>query len=896
MAKFAPYEKQQPVAYEKTQQELNLAGQPARIQSLKRAADILNVDIDRMPFVSRILLENILRNYDGFSVGDEHLAAFLEDTGKEIPFKPTRVLMQDFTGVPAVVDLAAMRSAVARAGGDPSIINPRIPVDLVIDHSVQIDYFGTFYAFDRNVELEYKRNRERYQLLKWAEQAFDNFRVLPPGMGICHQVNIEYLASVVTARNGQVFPDTMVGTDSHSTMVSGVSVLGWGVGGIEAEAALLDQPIYMLKPPVVGLKLTGRLREGVTTTDLVLTITHRLRQVGVVGKLVEVFGDGLDHLTVQDRATIANMSPEFGCTTTYFPIDHRTLEYLRATGRDEAHVRLVEAYARENRLWRTGTEAIEYDEVVEVDMGAVELTISGPRRPHDKILLRSAPEAIRNILKEDFGRPAAHTSTIEAGGEQVAIKDGSVVIASITSCTNTSNPTVMLGAGLVAKKAVERGLTVRPWVKTSLAPGSRVVTQYLEKSGLLEYLEGLRFHVVGYGCTTCIGNSGPLPSAVAEAIERDDLVVASVLSGNRNFEARIHPRVRMNFLASPMLVVAYAIAGRIDIDFENEPLAHDPNGEPVYLRDIWPDMDEIAHYFNLALNPDFYRENYRTAFEGDDRWKSLPAPTGRIYDWDPHSTYIQEPPFFQESYAVEPFKDIRNARILLKLGDTVTTDHISPAGVIPPDSPAGRYLQSKGIPPREFNSFGSRRGNHEVMIRGTFGNIRLRNRLVEREGGWTRHWPDGTETTVFEAARQYADEGTPLLVLAGKEYGTGSSRDWAAKGTRLLGVRSVIADSFERIHRSNLVGMGVLPLQFMPGQNADTLGLKGDEVYDILGLEDGLKPGQTLHVVVKDNEGNVIKEFDVKLRLDSDVEVEYYKAGGILNYVLEQFLKEQRHA
>ena len=882
------------VAYEKTQQEVTLAGRSVRIQSLKRAEEVLGADIGRMPFVQRILLENILRNYDGFSVNDEHLETFLKGHSKEIPFKPARVLMQDFTGVPAVVDLAAMRSAVARAGGDPSIINPKIPVDLIIDHSVQIDYFGTLYAFDRNVELEYKRNRERYQLLKWAEQAFENFRVLPPGMGICHQVNIEYLASVVTARNGEVFPDTMVGTDSHSTMVSGVSVLGWGVGGIEAEAALLDQPIYMLKPPVVGLKLTGRLREGVTTTDLVLTITHRLRQVGVVGKLVEVFGDGLDHLTVQDRATISNMSPEFGCTTTYFPIDERTLEYLRATGRDEDHVRLVEAYAKENLLWRTGREAMEYSEVVEIDMNTIEPTISGPRRPHDKILLREAPASIEGILKDNFGRESRKSATIDVDGETVQLSDASVVIASITSCTNTSNPTVMLGAGLVAKKAVERGLTVRPWVKTSLAPGSRVVTQYLEESGLLEFLEAMRFHVVGYGCTTCIGNSGPLPSAVAEAIDREDLVVASVLSGNRNFEARIHPKIRMNFLASPMLVVAYAIAGRIDIDFENEPLAHDPNGAPVYLRDIWPSMDEIAQYFNLALNPDFYRENYRTAFEGDERWKSLPAPTGQLYEWDPDSTYIQEPPFFDESYAVEPFKDIHDARVLLKLGDTVTTDHISPAGVIPPDSPAGQYLQSRGIPPREFNSFGSRRGNHEVMIRGTFGNIRLRNQLVDREGGWTRHWPDGTETTVFEAAEQYAREGVPLLVLAGKEYGTGSSRDWAAKGTRLLGVRAVIADSFERIHRSNLVGMGVLPLQFMPDENADTLGLKGDEVYEIVGLEGGLRPGQTLRVRVKDNAGRVIKEFDVKLRLDSDVEIEYYKAGGILNYVLDQFLKAQK--
>ena len=588
------------------------------------------------------------------------------------------------------------------------------------------------------------------------------------------------------------------------------------------------------------------------------------------------------------------MSPEFGCTTTYFPIDSRTLEYLRATGREETHVRRVETYAKENCLWRAGNENIQYDELVEIDLSSIEPTISGPRRPHDKIPLKKAPQTIHQILQEDFKRPAPRKTSIQLNGEKIEIGDASVVIASITSCTNTSNPTVMLGAGLIAKKAVERGINIKPWVKTSLAPGSRVVTQYLEESGLLEYLEALRFHVVGYGCTTCIGNSGPLPEKIGQTIDASGLIVASVLSGNRNFEARIHQKIRMNFLASPMLVVAYAIAGRIDIDFSTDPIAYDPNGKPVYLKELWPSGEEIAEYYHLALNPKFYRENYRTAFQGDEHWKSLKAPSGQIYTWDPASTYIQEPPFFSEAYALEAFKDIRGARVLLKLGDTVTTDHISPAGSIPPDSPAGQYLQSQGVSPKDFNSYGSRRGNHEVMIRGTFGNIRLRNRLVTREGGWTRHFPEGTETTVFEAARQYGQEQHPLIVIAGKEYGTGSSRDWAAKGTRLLGIRAVIAESFERIHRSNLVGMGVLPLEFLPGQNADTLGLKGDETFDIIGLSEGLQPGQLLHVIAHAPDGSIRTEFDVKLRLDSDVEIAYYKSGGILNYVLKQFMKSAK--
>ena len=888
--------------------------------SLKELEEKGHVKVSKLPFSIRILLENIVRNYDGFAVNDEHLKTIFnwkENAGKkEIPYKPARILMQDFTGVPAVVDLASMRSEMARRGKDPRKVNPVIPVDLVIDHSVQIDFFGTTYAFLKNVQLEYERNKERYQLLKWAQNAFENFRVVPPGMGICHQVNLEYLAKVVFVQDGYAFPDTLVGTDSHTPMVNGIGVVGWGVGGIEAEAALLGQPIYMILPEVIGLKLTGELPEGATSTDLVLTITELLRKYGVVGKFVEVFGPGLENLTVPDRATISNMSPEFGCTVTYFPVDDRTLDYLRLTGRDEEHVKLVEKYMKENLLWRTGNEEIEYTDVIELDLSTVEPSISGPRRPQDRIPLRQAKEKVVSIIRDEFGKKDAPTAdeviletdqwedeggglavrkdvaVVVHEGEEFFLANGSVVIASITSCTNTSNPMVMLGAGLVAKKAVELGLESRPWVKTSLAPGSRVVTRYLERAGLLPFLESLRFHVVGYGCTTCIGNSGPLPEPIAKAIVENDLVVASVLSGNRNFEARIHPLVKMNFLASPMLVVAYAIAGRVDIDMFNEPLAYDPNGQPVYLKDIWPSMKEIRELMEQVLDPEDFKKNYAHIFDGDEQWQKLPAPTGEIFDWDPYSTYIKEAPFFKDLPEEPPApKDIRGARVLLLLGDTVTTDHISPAGVIPKDSPAGKWLMEHGVEPLYFNTYGSRRGNHEVMIRGTFANVRLRNLLVDREGGWTIYWPTGEIMTVYEAAMKYKEDGTPLIVIAGKEYGTGSSRDWAAKGTALLGIKAVIAESFERIHRSNLVGMGVLPLQFLPGQSWKSLGLKGDEVYDIIGIEEGLYPHKKLKVIAKRPDGST-KEFEVITRLDSDIEVEYWKHGGILQYVLRKFLKE----
>ncbi len=888
--------------------------------SLKELEEKGHVPVSKLPFSIRILLENIVRNYDGFAVNDEHLKTIFnwkENAGKkEIPYKPARILMQDFTGVPAVVDLASMRSEMARRGKDPKKVNPVIPVDLVIDHSVQIDFFGTTYAFLKNVQLEYERNRERYQLLKWAQNAFENFRVVPPGMGICHQVNLEYLAKVVFVKDGYAFPDTLVGTDSHTPMVNGIGVVGWGVGGIEAEAALLGQPIYMILPEVIGLKLTGELPEGATSTDLVLTITELLRKYGVVGKFVEVFGPGLENLTVPDRATISNMSPEFGCTVTYFPVDDRTLDYLRLTGRDEEHVKLVEKYMKENLLWRTGNEEIEYTDVIELDLSTVEPSISGPRRPQDRIPLRQAKEKVVSIIRDEFGKKDAPTAdeiiletdqwedeggglavkkdvaVVVHEGEEFFLANGSVVIASITSCTNTSNPMVMLGAGLVAKKAVELGLESRPWVKTSLAPGSKVVTKYLERAGLLPFLESLRFHVVGYGCTTCIGNSGPLPEPIAKAIVENDLVVASVLSGNRNFEARIHPLVKMNFLASPMLVVAYAIAGRVDIDMFNEPLAYDPNGQPVYLRDIWPTMKEIRELMEQVLDPEDFKKNYEHIFDGDEQWQKLPAPTGEIFEWDPYSTYIKEAPFFKDLPEEPPApKDIKNARVLLLLGDTVTTDHISPAGVIPKDSPAGQWLMEHGVEPLYFNTYGSRRGNHEVMIRGTFANVRLRNLLVDKEGGWTIYWPTGEVMTVYEAAMKYKEDGTPLIVIAGKEYGTGSSRDWAAKGTALLGIKAVIAESFERIHRSNLVGMGVLPLQFLPGQSWKSLGLKGDEVYDIIGIEEGLHPHKKLKVVAKRPDGSTI-EFEVITRLDSDIEVEYWKHGGILQYVLRRFLKE----
>ncbi|AGA80246.1 aconitate hydratase AcnA [Echinicola vietnamensis] len=891
--------------------------------------------INELPFSIRILLENALRNYDDFAITKEHTETLLnwkpEASDKDVPYKPARVLMQDFTGVPAVVDIASLRAEAVRKGKDPQKINPLIPVDLVVDHSVQVDYFGTNYSYKKNVDVEYERNGERYEFLKWAQKSFDNFSVVPPGMGICHQVNLEYLAKGVIERDGNVFPDTLVGTDSHTPMVNGIGVVGWGVGGIEAEAALLGQPIYFIMPQVVGLKLTGELPLGTTATDMVLTITELLRKHGVVGKFVEVFGPGLDTLTVPDRATISNMSPEFGCTVTYFPIDDRTLDYMSKTNRSKDQIKLVEDYAKANMLWREDEESVKYSSLVELDLGTVEPTVSGPKRPQDKILVRNFKEKFGELLEEVHGREyipidkrdksrwfsegggqpvdkpgdlpedveiatktknGLKTVEVKINNEEFALSDGSIVIAAITSCTNTSNPSVMIGAGLVAQKARERGLDVKPWVKTSLAPGSKVVTDYLEASGLLDDLEALRFHVVGYGCTSCIGNSGPLPKHIAHAVEENDLVVASVLSGNRNFEARVHPQVKMNYLMSPMLVVAYALAGRVDVDLNEEPLGFDPNLEPVYLKDIWPSNDEIFEVMGKVLSPGDFDKNYGEIFEGNEQWKNLQAPSDKVYNWSEKSTYIKEAPFFQGlSNEVPEPQNIQGARVLLKLGDSITTDHISPAGAFAESSPAGQYLVGRGVEKKDFNSYGSRRGNDEVMVRGTFANVRIKNQLASREGGYTTHIPSGEEMTVFEASEKYQKDDTPLVVLAGKEYGSGSSRDWAAKGTTLLGIHAVIAESYERIHRSNLVGMGVLPLQFAEGQSASSLGLDGKEEITIEGITEGLTPLKNLKATAK-KDGGAVVNFDVVCRLDSEVEIAYYKNGGILHYVLREFLKQ----
>jgi len=891
--------------------------------------------IETLPFSIRILLENALRNFDDFGITKEHVETLASWTpkpsDKDIPFKPARVLMQDFTGVPAVVDMASLRAEAVRKGKDPQKINPLIPVDLVIDHSVQVDYFGTNYAYQRNVEVEYERNGERYQFLKWAQKAFDNFSVVPPGMGICHQVNLEYLAQGVISRDGNVFPDTLVGTDSHTPMVNGIGVVGWGVGGIEAEAAILGQPIYFIMPEVVGLKLTGSLPLGTTATDMVLTITELLRKHGVVGKFVEVFGPGLDTLSVPDRATISNMSPEFGCTVTYFPIDDRTLDYMKKTNRSTDQIKLVEDYCKANMLWREGEEKIGYSSVVELDLSSVEPTVSGPKRPQDKILVREFKNKFGELLEKFHGREyipidkreegrwygeggsqpseskagdftdieyetkvknGLKTVVVKMNNEKFALHDGSIVIAAITSCTNTSNPSVMVGAGLVARKARERGLDVKPWVKTSLAPGSKVVTDYLQKANLLDDLEALRFHVVGYGCTSCIGNSGPLPKHIAKAVEENDLVVSSVLSGNRNFEARVHPQVKMNYLMSPMLVVAYALAGRVDVDLIHEPLGYDPNLEPVYLKDIWPSNEEIFEVMSRVLSPKDFEKSYGEIFEGNEIWKELKAPKDKIYQWSDESTYIKEAPFFNGiSETVSHPNNIEGARILLKLGDSITTDHISPAGSFSENSPAGQYLLERGVEKKDFNSYGSRRGNDEVMVRGTFANVRIKNQLANKEGGFTVHMPSGKEMTIFEASSQYQSEKVPLMVLAGKEYGSGSSRDWAAKGTNLLGIKAVLAESYERIHRSNLVGMGVLPLQYKSGENAESLGLSGKEKFSIFGINDRLSPQKTLLIKVE-NEGGIVKEVEVICRLDSAIEIEYYKNGGILHYVLRDFLKK----
>ena len=891
-------------------QQLKVGGQNFDVWSLA-ALDQKGHGIKKLPFSIRILLENALRNHDGLGVTDEHIETLLSwepmPKQEEVPFKPARVLMQDFTGVPAVVDLASLRQEASRHGVDAKKINPLIPVDLVVDHSVQVDFFGSKTSLEQNIDMEYERNRERYQFLKWAQTAFNNFTVVPPGMGICHQVNLEYLAQGVVERDGALFPDTLVGTDSHTPMVNGIGVLAWGVGGIEAEASILGQPIYFLMPEVVGLKLTGNLPLGTTATDLVLTITELLRKHGVVGKFVEVFGDGLDGLAVTDRATISNMSPEFGCTVTYFPIDNRTLDYMRDTNRDESVIKRVETYCKNNMLWRADEDQIRYSSVVELDLSSVVPTVSGPKRPQDKIEVTNLKTQFQSLMELNYGRKyqlledrstadnkKSLIKTVDVSDEGYQLHDGSIAIAAITSCTNTSNPSVMLGAGLVAKKANDLGLKVKPWVKTSLAPGSKVVTDYLEHSGLMDDLEALNFFLVGYGCTSCIGNSGPLPDPVAKAVKENDLIVSSVLSGNRNFEARVHPDVKMNFLMSPMLVVIYALAGRVDIDFKSEPVTYTVDDKPVYFKDLWPSNEEIGAVMSEVLTPADYAKSYGEIFEGNEQWRNMEVSKDKVYQWDDKSTYIKQAPFFQGlKPEIEQPGNIEGARVLLKLGDSITTDHISPAGGFSENSPAGQYLTQKGVEKRLFNSYGSRRGNDEVMVRGTFANVRIKNQLVDKEGGYTRFIPTGETMTVFDAATRYHESNTPLVVLAGKEYGSGSSRDWAAKGTTLLGIKAVIAESYERIHRSNLVGMGVLPLQFKPGEDAETLGLRGDETFNILGLDKGISTGQTVQVeAIANDESDKVIKFEAVSRLDSRVELEYYKNGGILHYVLRQFINE----
>jgi len=874
-----------------------------RLESLEKAGV---GSVSRLPFCLKILLENLLRNEDGRSVKKddiENLARWdpASPSRKEIAFMPARVLLQDFTGVPAVADFAVMRDAMARMGGDPKKINPLQPAELVIDHSVQVDYFGTAGAFAANAKLELERNRERYAFLRWAQTAFDNFRVVPPDTGIVHQVNLEYLARVVfqSEIDGRpvAYPDTLVGTDSHTPMVNGLGVVGWGVGGIEAEAAMLGQPISMLIPPVVGFQLTGTLPEGATATDLVLTIAEQLRKHGVVGKFVEFYGPGLANLGLSDRATIGNMTPEYGATISIFPIDDETLRYLRFSGRDEAAVELVRAYAREQGLFRDASSPeAGYSEKTELDLSTVEPCIAGPRRPQDRVPLRRSKPMFQEVLPSLLAGKAASAPGSVPRSVQIAVNggaelhDGSVVIAAITSCTNTSNPSVMLGAGLLAKKAVEKGLATAPWVKTSLAPGSKVVTDYLAKSGLAPYLEKLGFHLVGYGCTTCIGNSGPLPEPVSRGIKESDLVAVSVLSGNRNFEGRIQQQVRANYLASPPLVVAYALAGRMDIDLYSEPLGRGSAGD-VFLRDIWPTQQEIQDTVRTAVGSEMFRKQYAHVFEGDETWSTLPIPTGDRFAWDANSTYVKAPPFFDGmTPEPAPVEDIRGGRVLALLGDSVTTDHISPAGSIQPDSPAGKYLIALGVQPKDFNSYGARRGNHEVMMRGTFANIRLRNQLAPgTEGGWTLHLPDGEQLSIFEASVQYAEEKVPLLILAGKEYGSGSSRDWAAKGPKLLGVSAVIAESYERIHRSNLVGMGILPLEFEEGENVASLGLTGREVFEIAGVASAVESTKQVAVRARRDDGSIVS-FSAKVRIDTPEEVLYYKHGGILPYVLRQLL------
>ncbi|MGD9529956.1 MAG: aconitate hydratase [Pseudonocardia sp.] len=904
---------------------------------------------DRLPFSLKILLENLLRTEDGANVTADHVRALANwdptaDPDTEIQFTPARVIMQDFTGVPCVVDLATMREAVTELGGDPAKVNPLAPAELVIDHSVIIDVFGRPDAFERNVDFEYGRNKERYQFLRWGQGAFSEFKVVPPGTGIVHQVNIEHLARVVMTRNGMAYPDTLVGTDSHTTMVNGLGVLGWGVGGIEAEAAMLGQPVSMLIPKVVGFKLTGEIPPGATATDVVLTITEMLRRQGVVGKFVEFYGEGVGAVPLANRATIGNMSPEFGSTAAIFPIDDETIRYLKLTGRPDAQIELVEAYAKEQGLWHDPAHEPAYSETLELDLSTVVPSIAGPKRPQDRIELSNAKAAFRSSVRDytddavadpltgvdeagdesfpasdspalsasadvhDAAKPAVHsaanggegrpskpTRVVSEGRGEFVLDHGAVVIASITSCTNTSNPSVMLGAALLAKNAVDRGLTVKPWVKTSMAPGSQVVTDYYEKAGLWPYLEKLGYHLVGYGCTTCIGNSGPLPEEISAAVNEADLSVVSVLSGNRNFEGRINPDVKMNYLASPPLCIAYALAGTMDFDFETQPLGQDPSGSDVYLRDIWPSSAEVQKVVD-TISGDMFTKNYADVFRGDDRWRSLPTPQGDTFEWDPESTYVRKPPYF-EGMRTEPspVEDIAGARVLALLGDSVTTDHISPAGSIKADTPAGQYLTEHGVERRDFNSYGSRRGNHEVMIRGTFANIRLRNLLLDGvSGGYTRDFTQegGPQAFIYDAAENYAAAGVPLVVLGGKEYGSGSSRDWAAKGTALLGVKAVIVESYERIHRSNLIGMGVLPLQFPAGETASSLGLDGTETFDVSGvtaLNDGSTP-RTVKVVATRQDGGTV-EFDATVRIDTPGEADYYRNGGIMQYVLRGMLR-----
>jgi aconitate hydratase len=879
-----------------TRDKLNVGAQSFEIHRLETLETKGLSHLSKLPFSLRILLENLLRCEDGRFVHKDDIAALAKWTPngpqKEIAFMPARVLLQDFTGVPAVVDLAAMREAVQRMGGNPKRINPLFPAELVIDHSVQVDNFGSVNAFGLNAELEFQRNVERYAFLRWGAKAFRNFKVVPPDTGICHQVNIEYLARVVCAMpNGnrlEAYPDSLVGTDSHTTMVNSLGVFGWGVGGIEAEAAMLGQPLSMLVPEVVGFKLHGRLPEGTTATDLVLTVTEMLRKKGVVGKFVEFYGSGLSTLSVPDRATIANMAPEYGATMGFFPVDNETLAYLHFTGRSHEQIALVEAYSKEQMLFRTdSTPEPAFSDKLELDLASVEPTVAGPKRPQDRVALKNAKASFVKVVE---GASAKHVR-VKNNGDTFDLSSGAVVIAAITSCTNTSNPSLMLGAGLLAKKAVERGLDIKPWVKTSLAPGSKVVTDYLLAAGLTQYLDKLKFNLVGYGCTTCIGNSGPLPDSIGAAIKENNLLAVAVLSGNRNFEGRIHPLVRANYLASPPLVVAYALAGRMDLDLTTEPLGTDKAGKPVYLREIWPTPQEVESTVRAAVSTEQYRKEYSEVFEGDARWKAMPVPEGDLYQWEQNSTYIKLPPYFENMpKAPGPLADIRGARVLAILGDSVTTDHISPAGSIAVDSPAGKYLIGKGVKPHEFNSYGARRGNHEVMMRGTFANIRLRNQLAPgTEGSWTLHLPDGEKMYIYDAAVKYREEGVPLFVIAGKEYGSGSSRDWAAKGTRLLGVRAVLAESYERIHRSNLVGMGVLPLEFKPGENRESLGLTGLEVFDVEGVT-SLTPRKQVTVKAKAPDGS-IKTITALARVDTPEEVAYYQHGGILQYVLRQMLE-----